>query len=206
MGYKKFEDKEACIKAIIDPIDMRRTVMLLNDPELKFKNPKNKSIKKVLADNLKYIFPDSVYQVGSEVSMAFTRFDPKLIGQIGDFWFVGVNVYPLLSAPIFIALFVDEDNNVSYFVPAQGNTFNVLAGKPFGQDQTDEASCKAICGCTIEELCVKPEKYQNMDIIKQEICDQFCISTYSMLIKHDIHESTENWFEFTKNKNNEELL
>lgn len=205
MSYKKFENKDEFIKAIIEPIDLRRTIMLLNNPELKFKDPKNKSVKKILSDNLKYIFPDSVYQVGSDVTMSFTRFDPKFIGQIGDFWFVGINVYPLLSAPIFIVLFVDDNDNVSYFVPTQGNTFNVLVGKPFGQDKTDEISCKAICGCTIEELCIKPEKYQNMEIIKKEICAQFNLSEYSVILKNDIHESAENLFEFTKNKN-EELL
>lgn len=205
MGYKKFENEEAFIRAIIEPIDLRRTVMLLNDSTFKFKDSKNKSIKRVLTDNLKYIFPDSVYQVGSDITMSFTRFDPKIVGQIGDFWFVGVNVYSFLSAPVFIAIFVDENDNVSYFVPAQGNTFNVIANKPFGQDCTDNDSCKAICGCTIEELSVKPEKYQNLDIMAKEICDQFSISSFSMLIKHDIRESTENWFEFTKNKN-ENLL
>lgn len=205
MNYKTFENRDEFLKAILETIDFRRTVMLFNDPDLKIKDSKTKTIKKVFSENLKFIFPDSVYQVGSDVKMAFTRFDPKMVGQIADFWFMGINVYPMLSAPVFIALFVDSDDNVCYFVPAQGNTFNVLTGKPFGQDETDETSCSALCGCTIEELCVNPEKHQDLEIMKKEICDQFDISQYSMLVKTDIKDKIENLFAFTK-KSNEDLL
>lgn len=209
MNYKPYLNWEEFLKRLLETIDLRRTMILLNNPDFKFVTSKSKTIKKTLTNNFQYLFPDSVYQENSNVTMNFTRLEPKVFASINDFWFVGINVYSVLCAPVYIILYFDENENPCYYVPMNGNTYNTVTDHPFGVDlNIDHSSCKNLCGCTIEELSKNPSRYQNFDIMMKDLKETLGLPEYSMVNEVDLKENIENLFEFTRHnkEKNEELL
>ena len=201
MKYQVFENYEAFLQHIFDFVDTQRTILMFNDHDLKFKDPKSKTINKLLTKNLQFVMPQFADQDGSQVAMSFSRFDIKYLGNINDFWFIGMNVYSNLCAPVFMVVYIGEHNNLSYFIPMMGNTYNPISQKPFGADQeTDEAACQSLLGISLGEFSKNPEKRMCEAKMLEEVREHFDLPSYSILNKVDAKTDCSNLYEFTETK------
>jgi len=191
-NYKTHSDVKPFIQDVLSNIDMSRQILIFaqqkNLPQIKAR-----ILKKILQKNLGYLMPDNCCQENSFVSMNFTSFNPKFIGQINNFFFLVTEVTSFSCHPVTACLYFNSEGNPVYTLPTDGNTFNPLSQKPYGMDEVKDEACLSMTGKTM--LFTKGTK-ADMDKIISEFKSDLEIPECP-LIKHSLDYDVSGIFEFT---------
>lgn len=192
MKFKPYQDMDAFIRDMIRLIDEPYIIMIMGNSKYDGypKIPEDRCVRDYIQTNLGHIFDGFATQEDSNMDFILSRYEVKHLCQLGEFWFLALDVHSCLSAPFTVCLYVTLDDSdaacerLCYYVPTRGNTFNTLENKPIGNNDTDRTFVEAAFKCSYEDFCGAPEDYADFDELRYDICENFGLSPHLILQTH----------------------